>query len=116
MSWRAQNRSKDAKTPSVGRGMSQKPEPDCRPVQPYTAATIKQLEDNRQLTGLTPIQVPSNGDINLSCSLQVSQRGKDRRDHSCMCVLFFQTLVPGLAEKNSLCIVPGVVYVTLRKK
>ena len=35
MSWRAQNRSKDAKTPSAGRGMSQKPELDCCPVQPY---------------------------------------------------------------------------------
>jgi hypothetical protein len=35
MSWGAQIRSKDAKTPSVGRGMSQNPEPDCRPVQPY---------------------------------------------------------------------------------
>ena len=35
MSWGAQNRSKDEKTPSVGRVMSEKPEPDCCPVQPY---------------------------------------------------------------------------------
>ena len=38
MSWGAQNRSKDAKTPSAGRGMSEKPELDCRPVQPYVRA------------------------------------------------------------------------------
>jgi hypothetical protein len=35
MSWGAQNRSKDAKTPSVAGVRSQKPEPDCCPVQPY---------------------------------------------------------------------------------
>jgi hypothetical protein len=35
MSWRAQNRSKDAKTPSVGLAMLIKPELDCCPVQPY---------------------------------------------------------------------------------
>jgi hypothetical protein len=35
MSWRAQNRSKDAKTPSVALAMSKNPEPDCCPVQPY---------------------------------------------------------------------------------
>jgi hypothetical protein len=35
MSWRAQNRSKDAKTPSVGRGMSENPEPGLWPIQPY---------------------------------------------------------------------------------
>jgi hypothetical protein len=34
MSWRAQNRSKDAKTPSAGRGMSEKPELDLWPIQP----------------------------------------------------------------------------------
>ena len=36
MSWGAQSRSEDAKTPSASRGMSQKPEPDCCPIQPYT--------------------------------------------------------------------------------
>jgi hypothetical protein len=36
MSWGAQNRSKDAKTPSAGLAMSQKPELDCCPVQPYS--------------------------------------------------------------------------------
>jgi hypothetical protein len=35
MSWGAQNRSKDAKTPSAGRGMSENPKPDCCPIQPY---------------------------------------------------------------------------------
>jgi hypothetical protein len=35
MSWGAQNRSKDAKNPSAGRGMSEKPELDRCPVQPY---------------------------------------------------------------------------------
>jgi hypothetical protein len=35
MSWRAQNRPEDAKTPSAGRGMSEKPEPDPCPIQPY---------------------------------------------------------------------------------
>jgi hypothetical protein len=35
MSWRAQNRSKDAKTPSEGLAMSKKPEPDRCPIQPY---------------------------------------------------------------------------------
>jgi hypothetical protein len=36
MSWGAQNRSKDAKTPSAGRAMSEKPELDSWPVQPYS--------------------------------------------------------------------------------
>jgi hypothetical protein len=35
MSWGAQNRSKDAKAPSVGPAMSKKPELDRCPVQPY---------------------------------------------------------------------------------
>jgi hypothetical protein len=34
MSWGAQTRSKDAKTPSVGLAMSENPEPDSCPVQP----------------------------------------------------------------------------------
>ena len=33
MSWGAQNRSKDAKTPSASRGMSKNPELGCCPVQ-----------------------------------------------------------------------------------
>jgi hypothetical protein len=37
MSWGAQNRYKDAKTPNVGRGRSENPEPDLRPVQQYLA-------------------------------------------------------------------------------
>jgi hypothetical protein len=39
MSWGAQNRSKDAKTPSAGRGMSEKPEPGLWPIQPYYRTT-----------------------------------------------------------------------------
>jgi hypothetical protein len=35
MSWRAQNRSKDAKTPSAAGVWSKKPELDYCPVQPY---------------------------------------------------------------------------------
>jgi hypothetical protein len=35
MSWGAQNRSEDAKNPSVAGGRSKKPEPDRCPVQPY---------------------------------------------------------------------------------
>jgi hypothetical protein len=35
MSWGAQNRSKDAKTPSVAGVWSKNPELDCCPVQPY---------------------------------------------------------------------------------
>jgi hypothetical protein len=35
MSWRAQSRSKDAKTPSVALALSEKPELDLWPVQQY---------------------------------------------------------------------------------
>jgi hypothetical protein len=35
MSWGAQNRSKDAKTPSVGRAMSRKPKLELCGIQPY---------------------------------------------------------------------------------
>jgi hypothetical protein len=38
MSWGAQNRSKDAKTRSAGRGMSKKSEPGLWPIQPYSSA------------------------------------------------------------------------------
>jgi hypothetical protein len=40
MSWGAQNRSKDAKTPSVAGGRSDKPELDRCPIQPYTASGL----------------------------------------------------------------------------
>jgi hypothetical protein len=43
MSWGAQNRSKDAKTPSSSRGRSDKPEPDRCPVQPYISAYISAI-------------------------------------------------------------------------
>jgi hypothetical protein len=41
MSWGAQNRSKDAKPPSAGRGMSDKPELDLCPVQPYHVVLMR---------------------------------------------------------------------------
>jgi hypothetical protein len=40
MSWGAQHRSKDAQTPSAGRGMSENPEPDCCPVPPYARPAV----------------------------------------------------------------------------
>jgi hypothetical protein len=40
MSWRAQSRSEDAKTPSVAEVWSDKPEPDRCPVQPYTLVVL----------------------------------------------------------------------------
>jgi hypothetical protein len=43
MSWRAQSRSKDATTPSVGRAISEKPELDLRPVQPYAVGGREML-------------------------------------------------------------------------
>jgi hypothetical protein len=47
MSWGAQNRSEDAKTPSGSRGRSQKPEPDCCPIQPYRRAAPVDLSQRR---------------------------------------------------------------------
>jgi hypothetical protein len=41
MSWGAQNRSKDAKTPSAAHGRSKKPEPDSWSIQPYAAVVYK---------------------------------------------------------------------------
>jgi hypothetical protein len=43
MSWGAQNRSNDAKTPSVGLAMLIKPELGCCPVQPYDYGAIMGL-------------------------------------------------------------------------
>jgi hypothetical protein len=37
MSWGAQNRPEDAKTPSVGRGMSRNPKPELCGIQRYAA-------------------------------------------------------------------------------
>jgi hypothetical protein len=51
MSWKAPNRSKDAKTPSVAGVRSQKPELDCCPVQPYIE-NYKQKETRTSKTGL----------------------------------------------------------------
>jgi hypothetical protein len=40
MSWGAQNRFEDAKTPSGSRGRSDKPEPDRCPIQPYAPSLL----------------------------------------------------------------------------
>jgi hypothetical protein len=53
MSWEAQNRSKDAKTPSAGLAMSKKPEPGCCPIQPYIE---EQLEVSFGHTRVSPVQ------------------------------------------------------------
>jgi hypothetical protein len=45
MSWGAQNRSEDAKTPSVGLAMLIKPELDCCPVQPYLSRILNPAAD-----------------------------------------------------------------------
>jgi hypothetical protein len=50
----------------------------------YITAAIKSLFDNRRLIDLAPIAPYNSGDINVSCSLQVSQRGGDRKVHSCV--------------------------------
>jgi hypothetical protein len=76
----------------------------------YIEKAIVRLKRVRDLKGMAPIAPYNSADISVSCSLQVSQTGADRQDHSC--VLFLQTLVSGLAERNSLD--PGGVYVTLR--
>jgi hypothetical protein len=49
MSWGAQNRSKDAKTPSVARALSDKPELDRCPIQPYCLAASDTRLDKRLL-------------------------------------------------------------------
>jgi hypothetical protein len=41
MSWGAQNRSKDAKTPSAGRVMSRKPKPALCGIQPYRRRIVE---------------------------------------------------------------------------
>jgi hypothetical protein len=40
MSWGAQNRFKDAKTPSGSRGRSKNPELGCCPIQPYLGPVL----------------------------------------------------------------------------
>jgi hypothetical protein len=50
MSWGAQNRSKDAKTPTAGRGMSDKPELDRCPVQPYYKSGRNVIASTDELT------------------------------------------------------------------
>jgi hypothetical protein len=61
MSWGAQSRSKDAKTPSVGPAMSENPELDLRPVQPYPY-------DENDTEAPSPIQSAglTDGDLSLA--------------------------------------------------
>jgi hypothetical protein len=40
MSWGAQNRSKDAKTPNVARALSEKPQLELCGIQPYSASRL----------------------------------------------------------------------------
>jgi hypothetical protein len=47
MSWGAQNRSKDAKTPSVARVLSENPELDLWPIQPYMEERMELLQAMR---------------------------------------------------------------------
>jgi hypothetical protein len=53
MSWGAQNRSKDAKTTSVGLAMSKKPEPGLWPVQPYLKMVRKILRSQGKFFGIS---------------------------------------------------------------
>jgi hypothetical protein len=50
MSWGAQNRSKDAKTPSVAGVRSRKPKPALCGIQPYLLVTIPFLGDETKLS------------------------------------------------------------------
>jgi hypothetical protein len=82
MSWGAQNRSKDAKTPSVSRGRSKKTEPDCFPIQPY--ASSDQLARNLvQCTRL--LAFPVKAQNFLSLRRQKPIRGLCGR-RGCVCV------------------------------
>jgi hypothetical protein len=69
MSWGAQNRSKDAKTPSVAGGRSRKPKPALCGIQPYAAviaAVVGQLSVARNMLkkvlalGLFAMPVPTS--------------------------------------------------------
>jgi hypothetical protein len=67
MSWGAQNRSKDAKTPSVAGVRSDKPELGCCPVQPYRVDHIKSPAVELGLVWLcwpTPVSFFSSGAAN----------------------------------------------------
>jgi hypothetical protein len=72
MSWRAQNRSKDAKTPSGSRGRSQKPELDCCPVQPW---------------GM-PLECPPLGLVAGTCSTNQANIGKSGSPPPNSCSVF----------------------------
>ena len=55
MSWRAQSRSKDAKTPSVAGGRSRKPKPALCGIQPYPSRQMR-------CTSCAPSPAPPNGE------------------------------------------------------
>jgi hypothetical protein len=58
MSWGAQNRSEDAKTPSAGPAMSENPEPGLWPVQPYLHSHTRTMRATHGLTD-TPSLLPT---------------------------------------------------------
>jgi hypothetical protein len=55
MSWGAQNRSEDAKTPSAGRAMSENPELDRCPIQPYEVSADKSASISNQAGHRVPL-------------------------------------------------------------
>jgi hypothetical protein len=57
MSWRAQSLSKDAKPLSAGPAMSEKPELDLWPVQPYSSRTLFYVETNENIWPLISLQI-----------------------------------------------------------
>jgi hypothetical protein len=73
MSWRAQNRSKDAKTPSVARALSDKPEPDRCPVQPQVAATATYTPE------LQPLQLGAHTHLLYSVRLCMARTALDHK-------------------------------------
>jgi hypothetical protein len=58
MSWGAQSRSKDAKTPSTPRGRSENPEPGLWPAQPYPTLGILFVQLLRRLNHRIEFLVP----------------------------------------------------------
>jgi hypothetical protein len=74
MSWGAQNRSEDAKTPSTPRGRSKKPEPGCCPIQPYSKTAKKRAKETTTEQG-TP---QDKGRLKITPTIQENQ---DKEQH-----------------------------------
>jgi hypothetical protein len=107
MSWGAQNRSKDAKTPSVGRGMSENPEQGLWPVQPKTKKAWHCIGQSpgggwQQATDLRPRDW---GEPREGCGEARADPG--REDHSCALALLLrrsrQSLCSGWMCSGSYC-------------